>query len=178
MGLATRGLATWVLCALVRSSPARRPTPSVYSRWSNGTSLTDIVEANGSLTWPIINTQSNFSVLPGVVPQEALLAMLDALPPRFDTDMDTVDDMASYEFYIESSDGAAAKVRDAARESHRQKLLRITTHLTQRSLLPYVNARFDACGGACVVCHSLIRRYLRDERRSHDMHFDIQALVT
>ena len=106
-------------------------------------------------------------------------------------DPDTVDGLATHEFYLEASGTASAlaSIRGkpdsdgsvfAARGRARAALAALTAPIIYDRVLPFVNERYaDACGATgCVVCQSLVRRYLPGERQGHGTHFDIQALVT
>ena len=57
----------------------------------------------------------------------------------------------------------------------RAELQGITAPIVANRVLPLVNRLYPECKGDCTVCHSLVRRYLRDERRQHGLHFDIQV---
>ena len=60
----------------------------------------------------------------------------------------------------------------------REKLLALTESIIRDRITPAVNEHVKSCSSRCVACHSLVRRYLQNERRSHGTHFDIQALAT
>ena len=64
-----------------------------------------------------------------------------------------------------------------ARAVVRAELQEITAPIVAGRVLPLVNRMYPGCKGECTVCHSLVRRYLGDERRMHGLHFDIQVRV-
>lgn len=144
--------------------------------------------SEGSLEWPRIKQSARFAVLNSLVSLEEARSIIDFSPTNFDEDMDSVDNESTYEFYLEKSGtfeaiGSIPGKPDidpaimADRLPTREKLARITGPIQAR-ILPFINQRFPECNGKCTVCHSLVRRYRENERRSHKMHFDIQALIT
>ena len=85
---------------------------------------------------------------------------------------DTVDAMPAREYYVHRGDG---EIRNHA-------LHRVLEPI-QKRMTAYVRHRYPAVcnrggGRACTPCYSLIRRYLPEERQTHAMHRDGQALVT
>jgi hypothetical protein len=113
----------------------------------------------------------------------------------FDVDTDSVDGQWTHELYLESNgsfDNAARFVGKAdalspevaaKRKALRKRVGAITQRIVRERVAPLVRARYPRlCGRsaarACTLCHSLIRRYLPDERRSHGLHFDLQSAVT
>jgi len=113
----------------------------------------------------------------------------------FDVDADSVDGQWTHELYLESNgsfDNAARFVGKAdalspevaaKRKALRKRVGAITQRIVRERVAPLVRARYPRlCGRsaarACTLCHSLIRRYLPDERRSHGLHFDLQSAVT
>lgn len=81
--------------------------------------------------------------------------------------------MVTYEFIISSA--GAQKAHDPIREALRRKLRAITEPILRQRIQPFVWARYPNAGA---VCHSMIRRYLEHERRSHDTHWDIPSYVS
>ena len=81
--------------------------------------------------------------------------------------------MVTYEFIISSA--GAQKAHDPIREALRRKLRAITEPILRQRIQPFVWARYPKAGA---VCHSMIRRYLEHERRSHDTHWDIPSYVS
>ena len=81
--------------------------------------------------------------------------------------------MVTYEFIISSA--GAQKAHDPIRESLRRRLRDITEPILRDRIQPFVWARYPKAGA---VCHSMIRRYLENERRSHDTHWDIPSYVS
>ena len=150
--------------------------------------------ALGSLSWPNLpgSSPARFHVIPELVSNaeaSALLERVRSMP--LDDDPDSVDDAPTFEVYLERSGsfagiraiGGKPDARDdvfAARGAARSELAAITVPVVASRILPFVNARYgDACGvTGCVVCHSLIRKYVDGERMAHPTHFDVQALVT
>ena len=113
----------------------------------------------------------------------------------FDVDTDSVDGQWTHELYLESNgsfDNAARLVGKAdalspevaaKRRALRRQVGAITQRIVRERVAPLVRARYPRlCGRsvarACTLCHSLVRRYLPDERRSHGLHFDLQSAVT
>lgn len=131
---------------------------------------------NGSVKWPTSEWRAQFSVLPALIrPQEAeamKTGLQDALD-EFDEDRDGVDNMITYEFIIMSA--GAAKATDPPRERLRRRLADITMPILHSRIAPYVRKRYPKAGA---VCHSMIRRYLPNERRTHDTHWDIPSYVS
>lgn len=148
----------------------------------------------GSLSWPNLPAASPavFHVLPALVSAADASALVEhASKMPLDDDPDSVDNAPTFEVYLERSGsvegiraiGGKPDARDdvfAARGAARSALAAIAAPVVARRILPFVNARYrDACGGTeCVVCHSLIRKYVDGERLAHPTHFDVQALVT
>jgi hypothetical protein len=60
---------------------------------------------------------------------------------------------------------------------YRQRLATFVRPIVAARVLPFVREQYPECGG-CQVCWSFVRRYQKNERVKHDMHFDIHALVT
>ena len=81
--------------------------------------------------------------------------------------------MVTYEFIISSA--GAQKAHDPIREALRRKLRAITEPILRQRIQPFVWASYPKAGA---VCHSMIRRYLEHERRSHDTHWDIPSYVS
>ena len=64
---------------------------------------------------------------------------------------------------------------------YRQRLATFVRPIVAARVLPFVREKYpEECGsgGGCQVCWSFVRRYQKNERVKHDMHFDIHALVT
>lgn len=130
----------------------------------------------GYVKWPLSKWRAKFSILPSLLSPgeaDAMKALLQAAPEDFDEDIDGVDKMVTYEFIISSA--GAQKAHDPIRESLRQKLRDITEPILRDRIQPFVWARYPKAGA---VCHSMIRRYLENERRSHDTHWDIPSYVS
>ncbi|CAJ1390655.1 unnamed protein product [Effrenium voratum] len=130
----------------------------------------------GHVKWPGASWRAKFTVLPSLIAKQEAEAMkepLIAAPEDFDEDIDGVDRMVTYEFIISSA--GAEKAHDPVREPLRQKLRDITEPIIRDRIAPFVRARYPKAGA---VCHSMIRRYLENERRSHDTHWDIPSYVS
>lgn len=152
--------------------------------------------AAASLVWPGLSPGSTapasfFVLSPLITPAEAgdIRRIVEAL--EFDFDPDSVDGMATHEFYLEASGGTDSLKRingkpDSdrgiflSRARARAALAELTGPIVSERVLPFVNSRYSAaCGSSgCRVCQSLVRRYIPGERSTHGTHFDIQALVT
>merc|ERR1712061_39563 len=71
-----------------------------------------------------------------------------------------------------------------SRKNVRARLKKIMDPIIENRVTPYVRKRFTACQqsvatyGGCTACHSLVRRYRPDERRSHGVHYDSHAFAT
>ena len=131
---------------------------------------------SGSVKWPVFAWRANFHLLPSLVKQEEAAAMKELLveaPDDFDEDIDGVDKMVTYEFIISSA--GARKAHDPVREALRQRLRAITEPIIRDRIQPFVWERYPNAGA---VCHSMIRRYLLHERRTHDTHWDIPSYVS
>ena len=150
---------------------------------------------NAAVHWSLPNNQdqrrtARFDILRNVLQRDEVDTLLSYLPDVFDTDSDTVDDAPTYEFYLEKSgdiDASLATIPgkpDAKKEirekrrPHREKIAKFVRPLLQQRVLPFVQKKFPQCNGSCEVCWSFVRRYRDDERTTHDMHFDLNALVT
>mmetsp|Transcript_89976 Transcript_89976/g.160153 ORF Transcript_89976/g.160153 Transcript_89976/m.160153 type:complete len:548 (+) Transcript_89976:45-1688(+) len=130
----------------------------------------------GSVQWPLAQWRASFNVLPALIRPEEAAAMKNLLveaPDDFDEDIDGVDKMITYEFVIASA--GAQKAHDPVREKLRQRLLDITVPIIRSRIEPFVKQRYPKAGA---VCHSMIRRYLLNERRTHNTHWDIPSYVS
>jgi len=105
--------------------------------------------------------------LPGVMPADVAAEVLSQVKRSvsYDTDEDTVDTRATFEFYPCRN----GKWSD-------EGLRGLLEPFVEGSLLPYCRARYGRSG--CALCDVLVRRYLPGERRGHDVHFDSHAFVT
>ena len=116
-----------------------------------------------------------------------------------DADPDTVDGMPTHEMFLDNIElrkGNPSKAnpndysgRDRAKLEQRAPLRRqirlITDRIVEDKLTPFVRQHYpNICGGKndpdrkCTPCYSLLRRYVEDERTSHNVHHDGHALVT
>ena len=117
-------------------------------------------------------------------------SIIKLLPKEFDRDLDSVDQMATFEFYLEKSGSLDAistipgkpdedKAILSERSPTRKKIKKITDPILNERIIPLVNQVYgEECQGHCVPCFSLVRRYNDEERRTHASHFDVQAFVT
>ena len=131
---------------------------------------------SGSVKWPLSGWRANFHLLPSLIKTQEAAAMKELLvqaPDDFDEDLDGVDKMVTYEFIISSA--GARKAHDPVREALRQRLRDITEPIIRDRIQPFVWERYPSAGA---VCHSMIRRYLLHERRTHDTHWDIPSYVS
>jgi len=130
----------------------------------------------GTIKWPGSTWKAHFNLLPSLLrPEEAeaIKSILADAQDEFDEDRDGVDEMITYEFIILSA--GAAKSWDPFRKQLRQKLLDITLPIIQSRIEPFVRKRYPE---ARTVCHSMVRRYLHNERRTHGTHWDIPSFVS
>lgn len=137
-----------------------------------------------------------FFVLPSMVSRKEvkrLRAIVTNSTP--DMDADSVDGMSTMELVLErngsydeamqlpdKADRASAHVA-STRHVLRQRIGAITRPIMQDRITPFVRARYPSlCGKSaartCTPCHSIIRRYTPGARRTHDLHFDLHAIVT
>ena len=147
--------------------------------------------SRGRMTWEDVDHTANFSVLQGILSQSEVSKLREMLPQEFDEDADSVDEMSTYEFYLEKNgkfDGenlgtivgkpdSNPAVR-AARLPFRRNLASIFRPIVASRVTSFVNKDIASCRGQCEVCWSFVRRYVDGERKSHDMHFDVHSLVT
>ena len=168
--------------------------------------LSTQIVAKGEVRWPsaLGNFVSNFDVLPGLMVPEEVRRVLELMNVssgeadgvlEFDTDPDSVDGMVSHEMFVytatkfkdvepvETKGGDSNPAQREARVPVRAALEEILAPIIESRITPFVRRRFpDACGRnplrLCTPCSSLIRRYRPGERRSHDTHYDGEALVT
>jgi len=141
------------------------------------------------LEWPNIKRSASYLHVKQLISPGEVASILAAIPEELDEDHDSVDGMASFEFVLHRKDmfgdvrAVGAKPDHdptvyEARKPVRERLHALTDSIVQERITPMVNERVHSCAGRCVACHSLVRRYLQSERRSHGTHFDIQALAT
>lgn len=144
----------------------------------------------GVVQWPRIERNSTFAVLPSLLTSDEVRTLRDALPESmpFEQHEDSVDGEVTHEFWVWDKGGPDSGKRgpdlgEAARRQHKDAkkgLAPMVADILKR-FADVVSARYgsELCGSAgCVPCSSLIRRYLPHERRSHPMHFDMEALAT
>ena len=124
-----------------------------YMKWKNATSA-----------------PASFSVLQSLLPQNVVSSILAELAPlHFDEDEDSVDGLATFEFYLQRSGdidqvkhihGKPDQVREIfeSRKPIRKKLEDITKPYLTNRIVPLVNMMYSGvCSGNCYVCHSLVR---------------------
>ena len=142
----------------------------------------------GHMNWPSIRSTATLYLLENVMSEQDSKGMMDLLREvEFDEDLDSVDGMSTFEFYIYSHNNVfpsgkpdSSKLVRKSRENVRSKLRKITDVITQR-VEDRVNLLYkeDKCGNSrCQVCYSFVRRYLNSERTTHRDHLDIKSLIT
>ena len=184
--------------------PGRRPLPlgddCFHLKQNRSIELGPVpwhgVMAEGNVKWPGIRSRAGFAVLPSLVSPEEVAAIRAALPNssssnphsdaaaaaalQWDQDPDSVDSMATFEFYLEKNGSFGASLATipgkpdadprvrAARRPAREALAAVTRRVFRERLTPFVNKRFKKqCRGRCRPCFSLVRRYVDGERRTH-----------
>ena len=141
----------------------------------------------GHMKWPSIDRNATLYLLENMISNEESKEMLNLLREvEFDQDLDSVDGMSTFEFYIYSHKDAYPSGKPdslehvrRSRENVRSKLRKITDVITQR-VEEKVNMLYkNKCGeSSCHVCYSFVRRYLDSERTTHRDHLDIKSLIT
>lgn len=131
--------------------------------------------AMGSLDWKNVNSSSaNFIVLDSIITKEEVASILEIVRNSnvaFDEDLDTVDDMPTYEFYLERN-GDFSGIRGISGKSDanletfserlpiRERLEAVVRPILSNRIIPFVNNHFsNACGAmnsSCFVCQSLV----------------------
>ena len=178
-------------CTAQRLLPRQINKLQVYNKWTNTTvqlphSKVSITVANGHVTWPApINRITKFSVIPAIMPASQVqraLTILRKVP--FDTGLDSVDAMPTQELYIHKG-GHGMETEDVGYQSRQQarKKLAVILAPIEAQITEYVRHNWpNVCDGSidrkCRACYSLVRKYMKEERQSHMMHRDGQALVT
>ena len=183
-----------------RLRPSDIPRMAVFHGWTqNSTVELDgrrIPAAEGELRWPPPAAATvRLAILETVVtPAEVSKIRSLVADAEFDTDGDSVDGIASHEMFVFQKSGGkrneAGQIDHdpagfAARQPLRDALSAVMDPILRDRIDPYVRRRFPAqCGAdapperACTPCSSLVRRYRPGERRSHNPHRDMLALVT
>lgn len=167
-------ISRWIIS--LNSSPLLKVQPSDVEVTSYTGHVWRGTLVAGSIQWPNSEWRAQFSVLPSLIrphEAEAMKGVLKSALDEFDEDKDGVDEMITYEFIMMSA--GAVKARDPPRESLRRKLLDITLPIIRSRIEPFVRKRYP---NARVVCHSMIRRYLHKERRTHSTHWDVPSFVS
>lgn len=120
--------------------------------------------ARGALAWPNVNAATppaTFSVIQSLISKQEVADILSIVRDsgiQFDQDADSVDAMATHEFYLESAGGfkplTSIKGKpdtDAstfkARQPYRDRLAAITRPIMEARVVPFVNQNIPACGG-------------------------------
>lgn len=167
------------------------------STWNASTRTPRLIDESrlivqDSIAWPgLLARTANFTYLPTLLSTEEVAAIRQAIPSNsvWDEDLDSVDEMATFEFVIEryNAQGGLRTVPGKPdnnprifdqREPTRQRLQQLMRPIISERITPLVNKMILSCEGRCRACHSIVRRYLDGERRGHAAHFDIQALST
>eukprot|EP00747_Dinoflagellata_sp_TGD_P217762 gnl/TRDRNA2_/TRDRNA2_90118_c0_seq1.p1 gnl/TRDRNA2_/TRDRNA2_90118_c0~~gnl/TRDRNA2_/TRDRNA2_90118_c0_seq1.p1 ORF type:complete len:541 (-),score=80.14 gnl/TRDRNA2_/TRDRNA2_90118_c0_seq1:200-1822(-) len=113
---------------------------------------------------------------------KALLDLARSLPVGR-SDRDTVDQRPTFEALLlrkgrwanessEDDDGGSPEALTALRTIQAKYIL----PLVENRVHPYIRSRLGC--PTCVVCTSLVRRYVQGERREHPWHFDVEAYAT
>jgi len=131
----------------------------------------------GTMRWPSIDKNATLFVQDMMISNEESTNMMNILREvTFDEDLDSVDGMSTFEFYIYSHNDyfprgkpdRSEKIR-TSRKKVRSRIRKITDPITRR-VEDVVNKIYkdDKCGGGedapCQVCYSFVRRYLDTER--------------
>jgi hypothetical protein len=140
----------------------------------------ELDEHSATVEWSLssFNKSAHVHVLPQLISPDVAAEMVAALPEDdFNTDLDSVDSLPTYEFPVESFNkpslvGDTASAGGAARASLRE----LTAPVLSDRILPFVRARYQCPD--CIPCTQIFRRYVPGERRHHPAHFDTQAFVT
>ncbi len=159
-----------VVAAVVTSLPSAPKTQPFSHVQHVQLADVDYLEARGTAgdDSPATAAARQLYLLPSLLSSDEAAEVLKAsnLPTtEFDTVHDTVDDQATYLCrVIEGGETVDAHVARA-----------LAPFLDDR-LLPYVRAKFG-CASACVA-DVLVRRYLPNERRRLEAHFDVSSFAT
>ena len=132
---------------------------------------------------------SKFSTVKGIAGTNEVNAILSAIEHvELDVDNDTADGKPTYEMYLlpkYNDDGSIhaggkdePKAVREARAPARATILKVAEPILIDRITPLVNDMYDDCGGKCVPCYSLLRKYKLGERHILRPHFDRQGLVT
>ena len=156
--------------------------------------------ARGSQLWSnssgaLLGT-SSFFVLPSLLSRKQVKQLRKLLKDTTpDMDSDSVDKMPTLELVLERNGSIEQAMELPGKEDlrspsiakkrqlMRKRVAAITQPIMHERITPFVRARYpQLCGQsaarACTPCHSIVRRYMPGERRTHDMHFDLHAAVT
>eukprot|EP00949_MAST-11_sp_MAST-11-sp1_P002430 g2430.t1 len=165
----------------------------VYDQWRDvnvsGTRVLD-----GYISWPPpLKKKTRFSMLPGIMSRDEVRRVLELVDPvgkprlALNENLDTVDSMKAHEIFIHQGDmdgggGEEDAATNRARRQLREKLSLIMNPVEER-VTRFVRQRWPrkcnrSQARACRACFSLVRRYFPDERLSHNIHRDGQAIVT
>ena len=134
----------------------------------------------------VLPKRSRFHVLPSLVARGDVADLREVLAgATFDTDADTVDGMATYEFVLEVNGSwhNAARVKYEAPHVATERA-ELRPYLSERMrphmqrLTDVVRGLYKADCATCTPCHSIVRRYARGERRQHRLHVDQKAFVS
>ena len=190
-GTTTGTTTTTTAAASPRLLPNQINQPKVYTDWINTTvqlptSQHTLTVAQGHVQWlPPVNRSTKFSVIPQIMSATQVKKALKLLrTANFNTNLDTVDAMPTHELYIHNGglDMPEEDVGHPSRQGLRAQLEKILAPVEAR-ITEYVRHNWPhVCDGAvdrkCRACFSLVRKYMKEERQSHMMHRDGQALVT
>ncbi|CAK0911071.1 unnamed protein product [Prorocentrum cordatum] len=148
--------------------PLARPRPGVHACVAVPASRRELVRLGAWRGYQFVGAEggAEWALLRGLLSREEARLVLSRMPPldAFEAKPDSIDGAATHEFYVYK----------AARLLHRP-LDDVMRPAMDRAML-FVRARY-ACD-TCVVCFSLVRRYLEGERRGLHAHQDMQASVS
>jgi TPR repeat protein len=188
--LSSNGIAS-TISTQKRLLPSEINKLSMYMDWKNTTvqlpfSKKSFTVAKGYVKWPRpINRVTKFSVIPSVMTHQKVKNALKILRTvDFDIGLDTVDAMPTQELYIHkgghemSTEDAGYQSRSGARSKLTKLLAPVEAIITEYVRHNWPQVCNKALDRKCRACFSLVRKYFEEERQSHMMHRDGQALVT
>jgi hypothetical protein len=115
-----------------------------------------------------------------------LVGLLESLDDQLDQDPDSVDGLPTYELFVFPTNN---KYNDdniddpKRRQQIRKEVQELTEGTVEEILTPFVRHHYpETCQKSrdrlCTPCHSLLQRYRKGERQSHQSHYDAHVLVT
>lgn len=182
--------------------PSGLPEPLTFAAWRSnrtmplGNAAAAYAYAEGIVKWPELGSSlSQLFLVPNLVTRSEVSQIILLLNTTeglsFDTDTDSVDGMTSHEFFASSegkrhTPGTEDSDPDtlARRQPVRNALNSILQPIIDKRVSPFIRELYPKfCNSgdparACKTCTSLVRRYRADERQTHNMHRDGEALAT